>query len=135
MKLFQLLLLAGFLFVAVQPAHAIFVVKPSQEAATSAAEVKAEKKLTKAERKELRKERKEMRKKMRKDLKKAIKNARKNKAADEDLLLIVIITILLPPLGVFLYEGDITGRFWISLLLTLLFYIPGLIYSLIVVLG
>jgi len=137
MKLFQLLLLAGFLFVAVQPAHAIFVVKPnaSQEAATPAAEAKAEKKLTKAERKELRKERKEMRKELRKDLKKAIKNARKNKAADEDLLLIVIITILIPPLGVFLYEGDITSRFWISLLLTLLFYVPGLIYSLIVVLG
>lgn len=50
-------------------------------------------------------------------------------------LLLVIITILIPPLGVFLHQGGITNKFWISLLLTLLFYVPGLIYSLIVVLG
>ena len=48
---------------------------------------------------------------------------------------IVIVTILLPPLGVYLHEGEINSRFWISLLLTLLFYVPGLIYSLIIVLG
>ncbi|RPD48291.1 YqaE/Pmp3 family membrane protein [Paracnuella aquatica] len=53
----------------------------------------------------------------------------------DNQLLLVIITILLPPLGVYLHEGEINTRFWISLLLTLLFYIPGLIYSLIVVLG
>lgn len=47
----------------------------------------------------------------------------------------VIVTILIPPLGVYLHEGAINTRFWISLVLTLLFYIPGLIYSLIVVLG
>jgi len=137
MKFFQLFLLAGFLFVAVQPAHAVFVIEPTptqQESATSA-DVKAEKELTKAERKELRKERKKMRKQMRKELKKAIKEARKNKDSDTDLLVLVLITILIPPLGVFLYEEEITGRFWLSLILTLLFYVPGLIYSLIVILG
>ncbi len=50
-------------------------------------------------------------------------------------LLLVLITILIPPLGVYLHEGEINSRFWISLILTLLFYFPGLIYSLIVVLG
>lgn len=50
-------------------------------------------------------------------------------------LLLVIITILVPPLGVFLHQGAINNKFWISLLLTLLLYVPGLIYSLIVVLG
>jgi uncharacterized membrane protein YqaE (UPF0057 family) len=75
-----------------------------------------------------------------KDAKKVLKQmkAQKSKAADpivDNQLLLVIITILLPPLGVYLHEGEINTRFWISLLLTLLFYIPGLIYSLIVVLG
>lgn len=53
----------------------------------------------------------------------------------ENTLLLVIITILLPPLGVYLHEGEANGKFWLSLLLWLLFYIPGLIYGLIVVLG
>lgn len=46
---------------------------------------------------------------------------------------VIICAILLPPLGVYLHEGEITSRFWISLLLTLLFFIPGMIYSLLVV--
>jgi uncharacterized membrane protein YqaE (UPF0057 family) len=53
----------------------------------------------------------------------------------ENTFLLVLITILLPPLGVYLHEGEINTKFWISLLLTLLFYVPGLIYSLIVVLS
>ena len=59
------------------------------------------------------------------------------KAGDisENMLLLVIITILLPPLGMLLYEGAATGRFWLSLLLTLLFYLPGLIYTLVIILG
>ncbi|RYD99404.1 MAG: YqaE/Pmp3 family membrane protein [Sphingobacteriales bacterium] len=47
----------------------------------------------------------------------------------------VICAILLPPLGVYLHEGAINSRFWISLLLTLLFYLPGLIYALVIILG
>ncbi|RYY96610.1 MAG: YqaE/Pmp3 family membrane protein [Chitinophagaceae bacterium] len=47
----------------------------------------------------------------------------------------VIVAILLPPLGVYLHEGTINSRFWISLLLTLLFYLPGLIYALVIILG
>ena len=49
--------------------------------------------------------------------------------------LALIYAILLPPLGVYLHEGEVNTRFWISLLLTLLFFIPGVIYALIVVLG
>lgn len=48
-------------------------------------------------------------------------------------LLMVIIAILLPPLAVALHSGMSTP-FWISLVLTLLFYVPGLIYSLYVIL-
>ena len=47
-------------------------------------------------------------------------------------ILLLIATILLPPLGVALHQG-VTTKFWISLVLTLLFFIPGLIYSLYVI--
>ncbi len=50
-------------------------------------------------------------------------------------LLLVILAILLPPLAVYLHEGVINGKFWLDLLLTLLFFLPGVIYALIVVLG
>ncbi len=49
-------------------------------------------------------------------------------------LLTIILTVIIPPVGVALHEG-ITSRFWISLVLTLLFFVPGLIYSLYVVLA
>lgn len=60
------------------------------------------------------------------------------KAGDEpstNTLLLVIIAILLPPLAVYLHEGVINSKFWLDLLLTILFILPGIIYALIVVLG
>jgi uncharacterized membrane protein YqaE (UPF0057 family) len=36
---------------------------------------------------------------------------------------------------VYLHQGEINNKFWISLLLTLLFFLPGVIYALIVILG
>ncbi len=50
-------------------------------------------------------------------------------------VLLCILAVLLPPLAVYLHEGTINGRFWLSVLLTLLFWLPGVIYALIVVLG
>ncbi|WP_299708759.1 YqaE/Pmp3 family membrane protein [uncultured Pontibacter sp.] len=44
----------------------------------------------------------------------------------------IILAVLLPPLAVFLHVG-IGTQFWISLILTLLFWIPGVIYALLVV--
>ena len=46
-------------------------------------------------------------------------------------LLLIIITILLPPLGVFLEHG-LSTTFWINLVLTILGYIPGVIHGVIV---
>ena len=43
-------------------------------------------------------------------------------------LLRVLLSVLLPPLGVFLQEG-IGTQFWINVLLTLLGYIPGLVHA------
>jgi uncharacterized membrane protein YqaE (UPF0057 family) len=49
------------------------------------------------------------------------------------IILKIILAILLPPLGILLQEG-LSKRFWIDCLLTLLFYVPGLIYALYVIL-
>jgi uncharacterized membrane protein YqaE (UPF0057 family) len=62
------------------------------------------------------------------------KHSRKDDPAVSTLLL-VILAILLPPLAVYLHEGVINGKFWLDLILTLLFWLPGLIYALIVVLS
>ena len=45
----------------------------------------------------------------------------------------IIASLLLPPLGVWLVRG-IGPAFWVSLLLTCLAYIPGMIFSLAAVL-
>ena len=48
-------------------------------------------------------------------------------------LLLVILAIILPPLAVFLKRG-LSGAFWLNILLTLLFWIPGVVHALIIVL-
>ncbi|HJV19544.1 MAG TPA: YqaE/Pmp3 family membrane protein [Sediminibacterium sp.] len=53
---------------------------------------------------------------------------------ERDTVLLAILAILLPPLAVYLHENQTNGKFWISVLLTLLFWLPGVIYALIVVL-
>ena len=74
-----------------------------------------------------------------KDVKKEIKlyKADKKNGAEPstNTLLLVILALLLPPLAVYLHEGEANNKFWLSLILTLLFFIPGVIYALIVVLG
>jgi len=74
-----------------------------------------------------------------KDVKKELKEFKAEKKAGKEpstnTLLLVILAILLPPLAVYLHEGTTNNRFWISLILTLLFWIPGVIYALVVVLG
>jgi len=43
-------------------------------------------------------------------------------------LIRIILTVILPPLGVFLQVG-IGKHFWINILLTLLGYIPGVVHG------
>lgn len=73
------------------------------------------------------------------DAKKQMKQYKKDKKAgnadtSENTLLLVILAILLPPLAVYLHENAINGKFWLDLLLTLFFFLPGIIYALIVIL-
>ncbi len=43
-------------------------------------------------------------------------------------ILRIVLSVLLPPVGVFLQVG-IGPHFWLNILLTLLGYIPGLIHA------
>ncbi len=87
-----------------------------------------------------------------KEMKKAIKEFKAAKKAGQEVstntLLQVILAIFIPPLAVYLHEGETNNRFWISVLLTILGYLlfgfagvlflgslPGIIYALIVILG
>lgn len=107
----------------------------TENAEASAAENrKLSKKEARQARKEARKARRVQRKMVRQKVKDAIRNWKKENASGADLTLLVILAILIPPLAMALYDG-ITNRFWISLLLTLLFFLPGMIYTLIVILG
>ncbi|MCW8108606.1 YqaE/Pmp3 family membrane protein [Alteromonas ponticola] len=44
----------------------------------------------------------------------------------------IILSILLPPLGVFLQVG-LGKHFWINVILTLLGYIPGIIHAIYII--
>lgn len=87
-----------------------------------------------------------------KQMKKAIRDFKAQKKAGAEIstntLLQVIIAIFIPPLAVYLHEGETNNRFWISVLLTILGYLlfgfagvlflgslPGIIYALIVILN
>jgi uncharacterized membrane protein YqaE (UPF0057 family) len=53
----------------------------------------------------------------------------------DNKLLLVIISLFIPPLAVFLKEGKITTNFWINLVLTfVLFGVGGIIHALYVIL-
>lgn len=63
------------------------------------------------------------------------KQLRAATAADTNTIMLAVLCFLLPPLAVYFKEGMSTGkRFWISLLLTLIVWVPGVVYALLVIL-
>jgi uncharacterized membrane protein YqaE (UPF0057 family) len=72
---------------------------------------------------------------IRNEIRKYKADKKANSEPSTNTLLLVILAILLPPLAVYLHEGEINGKFWLDLILTLLFWLPGVIYALIVVLS
>ncbi len=79
---------------------------------------------------------KEEKQALRSTFKEKLKEMKKSDRRDDAaFVLIVILSIIIPPVGMLLYEGEITNRFWLSLVLTLLGILPGIIYTLYVVLG
>lgn len=66
--------------------------------------------------------------------------------ADTNTILLVILAFLLPPLAVYLHQGEINSKFWITLILWLLAFVAfiwvawipllaSIIYALLVILG
>ena len=80
-----------------------------------------------------RKERRALKREQRSAVKDALRAHREGGDADTNTILLVILAILLPFAAVWVYEGSFTNRVLIALLLTLLFYLPGLIYALITI--
>ena len=91
-------------------------------------------------------ERKQKLKQAKKEIK-AFKAAKKaGKEPSTNTILLVILALLLPPLAVYLHEGEVNNKFWITLLLFVLgvagvflfswlALLAAIIYALIVVLG
>jgi len=80
------------------------------------------------------KEKKMRFKEVKKELKEYKKLKKNKREGSTDTVLLVILAILLPPLAVYLHQGVINSKFWISILLTLCFWVPGIIYALILIL-
>jgi uncharacterized membrane protein YqaE (UPF0057 family) len=78
-------------------------------------------------------ERKERLKEVKKEWKNFKKEKKTNKSAKVDQVVLIILAILLPPLAVYLHQGEVNSRFWLSILLWFLFILPGVIYALLVV--
>jgi uncharacterized membrane protein YqaE (UPF0057 family) len=81
------------------------------------------------------KEKRERLKEVKKQLNLFKANKAKGMETDDRTILLVVLAILLPPLAVYLHQGEINTKFWISLLLTILFWVPGIIYALLVIFG
>jgi uncharacterized membrane protein YqaE (UPF0057 family) len=54
---------------------------------------------------------------------------------DDNFVLAIIFALLFPFIGVLIWEGEVTDHFWIALILTLLFGLPGMIYALYIICG
>jgi uncharacterized membrane protein YqaE (UPF0057 family) len=92
------------------------------------------------------KERKTRIKQVKQALKDFKKERRKGNDPDVDTLLLVILAILLPPLAVYLHQGETNQKFWITTLLFVLgiigvfliswlLWLAAVVYALIVILG
>ena len=134
-RLFTFLAILVTVCYTTNPTHAAIIINPVEnrtitepDPLTVKAAVDEFKNLSKKERKEKIKE-------VKNEIKKFKKAKRSGADADTNTLLLVILAILLPPLAVYLHQGEINNKFWISLILTILFWIPGVIYALVVVLG
>lgn len=64
---------------------------------------------------------------------KELKNVSTSNNLKIEQIVLIILAILIPPVAVYLKEDSITSHFWIDLILCLLFWLPGIIFALLVV--
>ncbi len=55
-------------------------------------------------------------------------------SSDGDAILLIILALFIPPLAVFLFQGSWDGVCWLNLILTLLFFLPGVVHAILVIL-
>ena len=60
------------------------------------------------------------------------KSLKTTSSSDVNIILLIILCLLLPPVAILLKENGLTWRFWVDLLLCLLFFLPGVIFAFIV---
>lgn len=126
-KILAILLTASIAFSMITPASASLVpVNNEPNAKTVKAALAEFKNLSK-------KERKERIKNVKKEWKQFNQVNKENKKSKVEQVVLIILAILLPPLAVYLHQGEVNGKFWLSLLLWFLFILPGVIYALLVV--
>lgn len=114
MKFLQLSLLFVFALLMSHPIAEAAVLHPRPAEKTEV----ADQQLSKKEHRQLRKE---QRRSFRKAVREQFRQMRQNgSSSDVELVLLVIIALLIPPLAMFLYDGEASSRFWISLVLALL---------------
>jgi len=128
-KIFSLLLMATMMISLIPLQSSALVLVPGSTEPNPAT-VKA----AFAEFKSLSKREQKLRVKEAKKQLKVFKNEKKaNKSANVEMWLLIVLAILLPPLAVYLHQGEINGKFWLSILFWFLFIIPGIVYALLVV--
>lgn len=49
--------------------------------------------------------------------------------------LLIVLAVLIPPLAMFIYDEGLSYRFWLSLILTIIGFVPGMIYTLVIILN
>lgn len=114
MKLFQFSLLFIFALMVASPVSEAAVLHPKPAEKTEIAGQQMGKK-------EQRQLRREQRRSFRKAVRAQFRDMRKNSSSsDVELILLVIIALFIPPLAMFLFDGNASSRFWISLVLMLL---------------
>jgi len=128
-KIFSLLLMATMMISLIPLQSSALVLVPGSTEPNPAT-VKA----AFAEFKSLSKREQKLRVKEAKKQLKVFKDEKKaNKSANVEMWLLIVLAILLPPLAVYLHQGEINGKFWLSILFWFLFIIPGVVYALLVV--
>lgn len=144
MRISTLSFVLALFLVASAPLQAIIVTPPpatTEASALTPAEIAA----AKAEHKAMLDamtpaERRAYKRNQKRDIRQALKQYKQDlkdgkRAPSTNTLLLVILAILLPPVAVLVHQGELNTKFWIALILTLLFYLPGLIYALLVIFG
>ncbi len=108
-------------------------IKPEEKAASN----ETEKQILQEVRRSLKSMSPEEKKALKSTFKEAIKQMKDKNTTQDDaaFILLIILAVILPPVGMLVYEGELSARFWLSLLLTILGYLPGIIYTLYVILG